>query len=87
MPFSDVRLLSYLQHTYWFLPSVAACKAMERLMARPVNHFYHDYEVVVAAGNEAGMGAEAVLPVYEAMNRCDGAALDGHPDAAQCTFA
>ena len=69
MPFSDVRLLSYLQHTYWFLPSVAACKAMERLMARPVNHFYHDYEVVVAAGNEAGMGAEAVLPVYEAMNR------------------
>ena len=41
---------------------------MERLMARPVNHFYHDYEVVVAAGNEAGMGAEAVLPVYEAMN-------------------
>lgn len=69
MPFSDVRLHAYLQHTYWFLPSVAACKAMERLMARPINRFYHDYEVVVAAGSEAGMGAVAVLPVYEAMNR------------------
>ena len=67
MPFSDVRLHGYLQHTYWFLPSVAACKAMERLMAKPINRFYHDYEVVVAAGNEAGMGAEAVVPVYEAM--------------------
>lgn len=69
MPFSDVRLHAYLQHTYWFLPSVAACKAMEGLMARPINRFYHDYEVVVAAGSEAGMGAVAVLPVYEAMNR------------------
>ena len=68
MPFSDVRLLSYLQHTYWFLPSVAACKAMKRLIDKPINHFYHDYKVVVAAGNEAGMGAEAVHPVYEAMS-------------------
>jgi len=77
MPFSDVRLLSYLQHTYWFLPSVAACKAMKRLMDKAVNHFYHDYEVVVAAGNEAGMGAEAVYPVYEAMNR------EGDPRASK----
>ena len=68
MPFSDVRLHSYLQHTYWFLPSVAACKAMKHLIDKPINHFYHDYEVVVAAGNEAGMGAEAVHPVYEAMS-------------------
>ncbi len=67
MPFSDMRLHSYLQHTYWFLPSVASCKAMARLMKKPVNRFYHDYHVVVAAGNEAGMGAEAVHPVYEAM--------------------
>lgn len=68
MPFSDVRLHSYLQHTYWFLPSVAAYKAMKHLIDKPINHFYHDYEVVVAAGNEAGMGAEAVHPVYEAMS-------------------
>ena len=24
-PYSDVRLLPYLQHSFWFLPNVAAC--------------------------------------------------------------
>jgi hypothetical protein len=67
MPFSDSRLLSYLQHTYWFLPSVAACKAMAKLLRKRANRFFDDYEIIVAAGNEAGMGAKAVAPVYNAM--------------------
>ena len=67
MPFSDIRLVSYLQHTFWFLPSVAACKAMERLLKRPNNRFFRDYKIIVAAGNAAGMGAKAVEPVYNAM--------------------
>ena len=67
MPFSDSRLLSYLQHTYWFLPSVAACKAMANLLRKRANRFFDDYEIIVAAGNEAGMGAKAVTPVYNAM--------------------
>ena len=67
MPFSDTRLLSYLQYTYWFLPSVASCRAMAKLLHKSVNRFYSDYEVVVAAGAEAGMGAKAVEPVFNAM--------------------
>ena len=67
MPFSDSRLLSYLQHTYWFLPSVAACRAMSVLLRKRSNRFFDDYKVIVAAGNEAGMGAQAVEPVYNAM--------------------
>jgi len=67
MPFSDARLLSYLQHTYWFLPSIAACKAMKKLLEKHQNRFFADYKVIVAAGNEAGMGANAIIPVYEAM--------------------
>ena len=67
MPFSDSRLLSYLQHTYWFLPSVAACRAMAVLLRKRANRFFDDYEVIVAAGNEAGMGAKAVAPVYNVM--------------------
>lgn len=67
MPFSDSRLLSYLQHTYWFLPSVAACRAMSKLLGKRCNRFFDDYKVIVAAGNEAGMGAQAVEPVYNAM--------------------
>ena len=67
MPYSDMRLVSYLQHTFWFLPSVAACRAMASLLSKPVNRFFHDYDIVVAAGSQAGMGAKAVEPVFNAM--------------------
>ena len=33
MPFSDIRLLNVLSHTFWFLPSVASCHAMRNLLA------------------------------------------------------
>ncbi|MFN3919674.1 MAG: hypothetical protein ACK4JF_05230 [Methylohalobius sp.] len=67
MPFSDVRLLSALSHTLWFLPSVAACYAMRNLLAQRQNKFYHDYQVIVAAGTSAGIGAAALEPVLKAM--------------------
>ena len=67
MPFSDVRLLGVLQHTFWFLPNVAACFAMRNLIAQRQNVFYHDYQVIVCAGIGAGIGAEALKPVQAAM--------------------
>ncbi|WP_298614233.1 GIY-YIG nuclease family protein [uncultured Thermosynechococcus sp.] len=67
LPFSDVRLLSALTHTLWFLPSVAACYAMRNLLAQRQNKFYHDYKVIVAAGAAAGIGPKALPPVLEAM--------------------
>jgi hypothetical protein len=68
MPFSDVRLLNVLSHTFWFLPSVAACYAMRNLLAKRQNRFYHDYKVIVAAGSAAGIGAAALPPVRDAMS-------------------
>jgi len=68
MPFSDARLLNVLSHTFWFLPSVASCHAMRNLMTKRQNKFYHDYNVVVAAGNSAGLGVAALPPVLEAMD-------------------
>lgn len=67
MPFSDTRLLGALTHTLWFLPNVASCEAMANLLAERQNTFFHDYKVIVAAGNAAGMGVEAVGPVRRAM--------------------
>lgn len=67
MPFSDGRLLSILTHTFWFLPSVASCHAMKNLMSKRQNVFYHDYDVIVAAGSKAGMGVDALQPVRDAM--------------------
>ena len=66
-PYSDVRLLPYLQHSFWFLPNVAACHAMANLLAERHNIFWNDYQVVVAAGTMAGIGLEALPPVRKAI--------------------
>ena len=66
-PYSDVRLVPYLQHSFWFLPNVAACYAMANLLAEKHNTFWHDYKVVVAAGASAGIGLDALPPVRQAI--------------------
>ena len=66
-PYADVRLLPYLQHSFWFLPNVAACHAMANLLAEKHNVFWHDYCVVVAAGAAAGIGLAALPPVRKAI--------------------
>jgi hypothetical protein len=70
-PYSDVRLLPYLQHSFWFLPNVAACEAMANLLAEKQNVFWHDYQVLVVAGAGAGIGLDALPPVRAAIG-------DGH---------
>ena len=66
-PYSDVRLLPYLQHSFWFLPNVAACHAMENLLTERQNTFWHEYKVISAAGAAAGIGLEALPPVRRAI--------------------
>jgi hypothetical protein len=66
-PYSDIRLLPYLQHSFWFLPNVAACHAMANLLTEKHNVFWHDYMVVVSAGASAGIGLEALPPVRRAI--------------------
>ena len=66
-PYSDVRLLPHLQHAFWFLPNVAACRAMANLLAEKHNVFWRGYTVIVAAGADAGIGLEALPPVREAI--------------------
>lgn len=67
MPYSDPNLLTALQHTVWYLPGVAACQAMKELLTRTHNVAFRDYTIVVAAGNDAGMGQEALKPVRAAI--------------------
>ena len=67
LPFEDVNLLTALQHTVWYLPSVDACTAMHNLIRQPHNKFFKDYDVVIAAGSKAGMGEKALGPVEEAI--------------------
>ncbi len=66
-PYSDARLLPYLQHSFWFLPNVAACQAMANLLTEKHNVYWHGYNVLVAAGASAGIGLEALPPVRRAI--------------------
>lgn len=70
-PYADSRLLPYLQHSFWFLPNVAACHAMANLLRARHNTHWHAYEVLVVAGTSAGVGINALPPVRAAIG-------DGH---------
>lgn len=67
LPFSDVRLLNILSHTFWFLPSVSSCHAMKNLLSQKQNKYYHDYNIIVAAGISAGIGLQALKKVQKEM--------------------
>jgi hypothetical protein len=67
-PYSDARLLRYLQHSLWFLPNVASCHAMANILEEPQNVFFHGYKVLTVAGEGAGVGRDALPPVRRAIS-------------------
>ncbi len=66
-PYSDARLLPYMQHSFWFMPNVASCHAMANLLSEKQNVYWHDYKVLSVAGTGAGIGLEALPPVRKAI--------------------
>lgn len=66
-PYSDARLLPYMQHSFWFMPNVASCHAMANLLAAKHNVYWHDYKVLTVAGAGAGIGLDALPPVRKAI--------------------
>lgn len=66
-PYSDTRLLPYLQHSLWMLPRVASCTAMAKLLAEPQNAWWHDYTVVNVSAPGIGVGLDALPPVRAAI--------------------
>lgn len=67
-PYSDIRLLPYMQHSFWFLPNVASCYAMANLLNERHNTFWHQYTTIVCAGSPAGIGLNALPPVRNAID-------------------
>ncbi|WP_375386566.1 DEAD/DEAH box helicase family protein [uncultured Microbacterium sp.] len=66
-PYSDTRLLPYLQHSLWMLPRTASCAAMANLLAEPQNVFWHDYTIVNVSAPGVGVGLDALPPVRTAI--------------------
>lgn len=67
LPYADSRLLPYLQHSFWFLPTVASCYAMANLLKARHNTYWHAYNILVVAGSNAGVGINALPPVRKAI--------------------
>lgn len=66
-PYSDTRLLPYMQHSLWMLPRTASCAAMANLLAEPQNAFWHDYTVINVSAPGIGVGLAALPPVRDAI--------------------
>jgi hypothetical protein len=60
-PYESPDFTTAVRHTVWYMADVAACHAMRDLLQQ--HKYFTDFEVVVAAGNAAGQGADAKPPV------------------------
>ncbi|MEZ5059896.1 MAG: hypothetical protein R2700_00005, partial [Solirubrobacterales bacterium] len=64
-PYGHPEFKSAIRHSVWYLPDVACCFAMRDML--DADPFFSDFELVVAAGSKAGLGANAKPPVEAAI--------------------
>lgn len=64
-PYESPDFAHAVRHSVWYLPDVASCFAMRD--ALKAHGYFRHFEVVVAAGNAAGQGADALPPVEVAI--------------------
>lgn len=66
-PYEYAGFREAVRHSVWYLPDVASCFAMRDLLA--ADPYFSGYEIVVAAGTSAGLGAAAKPPVEDAITK------------------
>lgn len=66
-PFESPDFTDAVRHSVWYMADVASCFSMrDMLQSHP---YFSGFEIVVAAGPGAGMGASAKPPVEKAIDR------------------
>lgn len=68
-PYEAARFKNAVRHSVWYLSDVAACEAMADLLRSDT--FFSSYEIYVAAGTKAKIGAAALEPLQEAIKRAE----------------
>ena len=68
-PYEHVGFKQAIRHSVWYLPDVGSCHAMSDLLA--THPFFSGFEIVIAAGTKAGLGAAALPPVEQAIGVAD----------------
>ena len=67
-PYADTNVLPYMNHSVWFLPSVASVFAMKNLLGASHNaSYWGHFSIQPVAGTPAGIGAAALPPVRGAI--------------------
>lgn len=64
-PYESVEFKDAVRHSVWYLNDVASCEAMAKLLR--ADPFFSTYEVYVAAGTKAKIGAAALEPLQKAI--------------------
>jgi hypothetical protein len=65
LPYADSNLQDALTHTLWFLPGIAACDAMEKMLKKDL--YFREFNIVNASGSNVPDGAKAKIPVDKAI--------------------
>ena len=66
-PYADARFTDAVQHSVWFMPTVASAHAMSDALS--THPFFRNHTVHIAAGSAAGMGADAKGPVVAMLDQ------------------
>lgn len=64
-PYSSNNYNFSIKHSLWFLPSVSSCFAMNNLINKLKLSEFVDFNLLVVAGSNAGIGINALAPVRE----------------------
>lgn len=68
LPYYDVAMKRALRHTLWYLPNVASCEAMARLLESDYHSkFFKQYDVNLCAGAHTGIGLGALKSIYKVL--------------------
>jgi hypothetical protein len=65
LPYADANLQDALTHTLWFLPGIAACDAMEKMLSKDL--YFRQFKIINASGKNVPDGAKAKFPVSKAI--------------------
>src|SRR5690606_15086646 len=68
-PYEAAEFKEAVKHSVWYLQDVAACEAMADLLRS--DPFFSTYEIYVAAGTKAKIGAQALPPLQAAIRRAE----------------
>lgn len=74
-PYESARFTEAVRHSVWFMQDVASCEAMAAILR--ADPFFSSFEIYVAAGTKAKIGAAALEPARQAIRRADESAKSG----------